>query len=198
MSANLLILALVAILISTGVYLLIERAVTRMLLGFVLIGNGINLLIITTAGRDGLPPIFGLGDGEMADPLAQAMVLTAIVITMGLSAFVLALIYRAYRLSAADTVEDDPEDVQVGRRLAPGDQPDADRSDDPLTGEPSIAGDAQGNPIPLEQLRGLTLEDVEGYDDLHLGHFEDPHADDGAEFEQLDAEDRERNPREDR
>lgn len=49
----------------------------------------------------------------MADPLAQAMVLTAIVITMGLAAFVLALAYRSYTLTTTDDVENDPEDVGI-------------------------------------------------------------------------------------
>jgi multicomponent Na+:H+ antiporter subunit C len=52
----------------------------------------------------------------MADPLAQAMVLTSIVITMGVAAFVLALAYRAYALTTTDQVENDPEDVKVAAR----------------------------------------------------------------------------------
>ena len=87
----------------------------------------------------------------MADPLAQAMVLTAIVITMGVSAFVLALGYRSFRLFTQDRVEDDPEDVKVASRRSPADEPDYDRTDDPETGEPTLLGDAfdaQGNPIP--------------------------------------------------
>ena len=50
---------------------------------------------------------------DPADPLAQAMILTSIVITMGLAAFVLALAYRAFALTTTEQVEDDPEDVKV-------------------------------------------------------------------------------------
>jgi multicomponent Na+:H+ antiporter subunit C len=103
---------------SCGVYLLLEHTVTRMLLGLLLIGNAINLLIITASGPAGKPPIHHddtAGTTNVADPLAQGMVLTAIVITMGVAAFVLALAYRAYRLSAAEAVGKDPEDTRVSQ-----------------------------------------------------------------------------------
>ena len=95
-------LVLIGGLTSAGVYLLLERNLTRMLLGLLLIGNAVNLLILTVGGPSGNPPIRGrTSDGATttADPLAQGMILTAIVITMGIAAFVLALTYRSYRLS---------------------------------------------------------------------------------------------------
>lgn len=104
---------------STGVYLLLERNLTRMLLGLLLIGNAANLLILTVGGKAGNPPIRGrTSDGATtdADPLAQGMILTAIVISMGLSAFVLALIYRSYRLTTVEEVGDDPEDTRVSQQ----------------------------------------------------------------------------------
>jgi multicomponent Na+:H+ antiporter subunit C len=107
---------LIGALTSTGVYLLLERNLTRMLLGLLLIGNAINLLILSVGGASGNPPIRGrVSDGETttADPLAQGMILTAIVITMGIAAFVLALAYRSYRLNTAEEVTDDPEDARV-------------------------------------------------------------------------------------
>lgn len=103
---------------SAGVYLLLERTLTRMLMGLLLISNAVNLLILTAGGTAGNPPIRGrTSDGaeHTADPLAQAMILTAIVITMGLAAFMLALAYRSYRLTTADEVSDDPEDTRVSR-----------------------------------------------------------------------------------
>ena len=93
---------------------------------------------------------------------------------MGIAGFVLALAYRSYKINTADAVEDDPEDTKVLKRRLPADAPDHDRSDDPVTGAPSIGGDAfdkDGKPIPLEQL--VNLEDIECYDDLHDGDFED-------------------------
>ncbi|MEV4239499.1 MULTISPECIES: Na(+)/H(+) antiporter subunit C [unclassified Nocardia] len=115
MSANLTLLILIGIHVACGVYLILERAVSKMLLGMILFGNAVNLLILTVGGRDGRPPIRGEGE-DTADPLAQAMVLTAIVITMGLAAFVLALAYRSYILTTTDTVHNDPEDAEVAAR----------------------------------------------------------------------------------
>ena len=109
-------LILIGALTSCGVYLLLERNLTRMLLGLLLIGNGINLLILTVGGPSGNPPVRGrtsAGETTTADPLAQAMILTAIVITMGIAAFVLALTYRSYRLTTAEEIDDDPEDTRV-------------------------------------------------------------------------------------
>ncbi|HEX5143514.1 MAG TPA: Na(+)/H(+) antiporter subunit C [Mycobacterium sp.] len=109
-------LIIVGALVSCGVYLLLERNLTRMLLGLLLIGNGINLLILTVGGPSGNPPIHGrtsADESTTADPLAQAMILTAIVITMGIAAFVLALTYRSFRLTTAEEVDDDAEDTRV-------------------------------------------------------------------------------------
>nr|WP_284710996.1 Na(+)/H(+) antiporter subunit C [Brevibacterium sp. XM4083] len=103
------------VLFACGVYLMLERSLTRVLLGFILLGNAVNLLIILTAGR-GRPP---LTDGKnlstvgMSDPLPQALVLTAIVITFAVTAFLLAMIYRSWRLVRADSLQDDAADLQV-------------------------------------------------------------------------------------
>lgn len=117
MTVDLVPLLAVGGLTSCGVYLLLERTMTRMLLGLLLIGNAINLLIIIVSGPPGNPPVRGQGTPgkPTADPLAQAMVLTSIVITMGVAAFVLALAYRSYRLTAAEAVGKDPEDARVSR-----------------------------------------------------------------------------------
>lgn len=144
MSANLGVLVVVGVLFSCGVYLLVERSVTRVLLGVLLMGGATNLLLLTAGGPDGDPAIVGAYPQEaMADPLAQGMVLTAIVITMGLAAFVLALTYRSYALSARDAIEDDPEAAKVSLRTR-ANAPDRDRSDDPTTGEPGPDGDSYG------------------------------------------------------
>lgn len=114
-------LVMIGGLTSAGVYLLLERNLTRMLLGLLLISNAINLLIITVGGPAGNPPIKGrTSDGATttADPLAQAMILTAIVITMGVAAFVLAMAYRSYRLTTEEEVGDDPEDAKVSELAA--------------------------------------------------------------------------------
>lgn len=112
---------------SAGVYLLLERNLTRMLLGLLLIGNAVNLLILTVGGAGGNPPIRGRtsnGASSTADPLAQGMILTAIVISMGIAAFVLALAYRSYRLTTVEEVSNDPEDTRVSQQA--GAEPGAD------------------------------------------------------------------------
>ncbi len=109
-------LVLIGALTSCGVYLLLERNLTRMLLGLLLIGNALNLLILTVGGTSGNPPVRGrtsAGETTTADPLAQGMILTAIVITMGIAAFVLALTYRSYRLTTVEEVDNDAEDARV-------------------------------------------------------------------------------------
>lgn len=178
MTANLTLMGIVGVFAACGVYMLLERSIIKMLLGLLLIGNAINLLILTLSGPSGKAPIVGTESDlheDMADPLAQAMILTSIVITMGIAAFVLALTYRSYTFRARDEVENDPEDTLVSRRRSPAEAPARDRSDDPLTGEPSKSGDAfdaEGNPIPLEAL--TNIEDLEVYEDLHDGDFDDP------------------------
>lgn len=112
-------LVLIGVLTSCGVYVLLERNLTRMLLGVLLIGNAVNLLILTVGGPSGNPPVHDRTSADSsttADPLVQGMILTAIVITMGVAAFVLALAYRSYRLTTAEEVSDDPEDARVSQQ----------------------------------------------------------------------------------
>lgn len=118
MTAHLVPLVIIGGLTSCGVYLLLSRNLTRMLLGLLLVGNAVNLLIITVGGQSGNPPIRGRSSGSEthdADPLAQGMVLTAIVIAMGIAAFVLALTYRSFRLTTVEEVGNDPEDTRVSQ-----------------------------------------------------------------------------------
>jgi multicomponent Na+:H+ antiporter subunit C len=145
-------LVLIGGLTSAGVYLLLERNLTRMLLGLLLIGNAINLLILTVGSPSGNPPIRGRtsnGDTATADPLAQGMILTAIVITMGIAAFVLALTYRSYRLNTAEEVTDDPEDTRVSELAGKDGAPlEEDRP------APDVAKDTDA-PDELDALPGL-------------------------------------------
>ncbi len=116
---SLVIVVVIAVLFATGVYLLLERSLSRVLIGIILISNGVNLLMLSVGGRPGGPPIVGqTPPGEMADPLPQAMVLTAIVITLGLAAFLLAMAYRSWQLNLHDEVQDDFEDRRLARLAA--------------------------------------------------------------------------------
>lgn len=149
MVANLSLLLTAGALIAAGVYMLLDRALTRMIMGVLLLGNGVNLLILTAGGDAGSPPIMGresLQHGEdVADPLAQAMILTAIVISMALTAFALALAYRQYRYRTQDVIDDDAEDIAVATRTtAASAAPDHDASDDPTTGRMTESGDDFG------------------------------------------------------
>ncbi len=114
MTPNLVLALTAGALVGTGVYLLLARSVTRALLGIILLSNGVNVLFLVAAGPAGRAPIVGLTEvEEMTDPLPQAMVLTAIVITLGMTAFLLALAHRSWQLSRTDQVEDDVEDVRL-------------------------------------------------------------------------------------
>ena len=120
MSANLVLAITAGVLVAAGVYLMLERSLTRILLGVLVTSNGVNLLFLVAAGEAGSDPIIGLSSKEMSDPLPQAMVLTAIVITMAVAGFVLALAYRSFQLHGHDEVADDVEDARI-RELADAD-----------------------------------------------------------------------------
>jgi multicomponent Na+:H+ antiporter subunit C len=109
---------LIGVLFATATYLLLHRTLTRIVLGIVMLGNAINLLLLSAGGDAGEPPIIGRA-GPLADPLPQALVLTAIVIGFALVAFLLALAWRSWTISGDDEVEDDIEDRRVAREGAP-------------------------------------------------------------------------------
>lgn len=148
MASNLFLLITAGVLISAGAYLLLERAMTKMLMGIMLMGNGANLLLLLSGGRSGQPPIDGRGSElteKVADPLAQGMILTAIVISMAMTAFILALAFRQYRYRSADYIENDAEDAAIAMRPpTAAAAPDHDASDDPETGRATSEGDAFG------------------------------------------------------
>lgn len=110
-------LIVAAVLFSAGTYLVLQRLLTRVIIGLGLISHGANLLIVLSAGPSGIPPVLteGVDPASVSDPLPQAMVLTAIVITFGVTAFLLALALRSYLLTGSDAVEDDIEDRRISR-----------------------------------------------------------------------------------
>lgn len=157
MEANLFLLIGAGVLIACGVYLMLDRAMTRMILGVTLIGNGANLLLLQSGGPAGSPPILGRESeaaDQAADPLAQAMILTAIVISMAMVGFLVALAYRQYRYRTDDVVERDEEDRAVAARPAtPEAAPGRDKSDDPVPGKASSTGDQFGPPAFEEPVK---------------------------------------------
>ncbi len=108
----------VGVLYAVGTYLLLQRNLTQIVIGLAIMGHGANLLLLAAGGSAGRAPIVGGGPGPVSDPLPQALALTAIVITFGVAAFLLALAYRSWLLRHDDEVEDDVEDRRIARRAA--------------------------------------------------------------------------------
>ncbi len=87
----------VAVLFGSGSYLLLQRDLVRVVGGVVLISSAATLFVMSASLTKGTAPILPLPNGQpVSDPLVQAMALTAIVITFGVSALLLALVYRVY------------------------------------------------------------------------------------------------------
>jgi multicomponent Na+:H+ antiporter subunit C len=105
----------VGVLFGGGTFLVLQRTLTRVILGLGLWGYAVNLLLLMAGGRAGAPPLLGGAEPPMpyADPLPQAMALTAIVITFAITAFLLALAYRSWTLTGDDEAEDDIEDRRI-------------------------------------------------------------------------------------
>ena len=105
----------VGALFAFGTYLLLQRTLTRVIIGLGLMAHGANLLLLLAGGRAGEAPFVGDEGAPVAaaDPLPQALALTAIVISFGVTAFLLALAYRSWQHTHDDDVEDDPEDRRI-------------------------------------------------------------------------------------
>lgn len=96
-----------------GVYLVTSRSLSRIVLGFSLLGHAAVLALVASGGPAGEAPVADTADGPVSDPLPQALSLTAIVIAFGLTLFLLALARRQQELSGDDLVEDDLEDRRI-------------------------------------------------------------------------------------
>ena len=105
-------LALAAgVLYAAGIYLMLRRRLAQLIIGLALLSNGTNLLIFTAGGLTrARPPVVPDGATELvepyADPVPQALVLTAIVIGFGLLAFSLVLAHRVHATVGSDDVDD--------------------------------------------------------------------------------------------
>jgi multicomponent Na+:H+ antiporter subunit C len=110
-----LVAATAAALFAIGTYLVLQRKLSRIIVGLGLLTHGANLLLITS-GRRGTPPLIGSGDpAGFSDPLPQALALTAIVITFAVTTLLLAFAYRSWLLTDDDEVPDDVGDRDVAR-----------------------------------------------------------------------------------
>jgi multicomponent Na+:H+ antiporter subunit C len=115
--------ATAAVLFAAGTYLVLQRQLSRIVIGVGLLGHGANVLLVLSGGSGG-GPVFVGDAGPFSDPLPQALALTAIVITFGVTGFLLALAYRSWQITRDDEVEDDVEDRLIARRSHErGDEP---------------------------------------------------------------------------
>jgi multicomponent Na+:H+ antiporter subunit C len=119
-TVNLVMAVTVGGLFTVGFYLLLQRSLMRVLIGVVVLGHGTNLLLQLIGGPPARAPIVGDVPPEtFADPLPQALALTAVVITFALTTFLLALGYRSFTLLGDDRVQDDLEDRRIARTRRP-------------------------------------------------------------------------------
>ena len=130
---------------AAGIYLMLRRSLAHLIIGLALLTNAANLLIFTVGGLTrGRPPLIPEGaeqpQGAFADPLPQALILTAIVIGFGVLAFTLVLAYRTYQAVGSDDVDR----MRATDALTPPEQPDRDEGSKPDTAR----GSGQASAIP--------------------------------------------------
>ncbi len=95
----------IGILFMAAVYLILSRSILKIILGTGLLSHGAHLLLLTMGGLGGTsPPVLAEGVTDYADPLPQALILTAIVISFGVTAFILVLAYRSYAEHKTDNM----------------------------------------------------------------------------------------------
>lgn len=96
----------VGVLVTVSTYMLLTKSLLRVVLGIVLLSHAAHLLFLTMAGlKEGSPPLLGEEAASYADPLPQALILTAIVIGFGVTAFLLVLSYRTYKEHKTDDLD---------------------------------------------------------------------------------------------
>lgn len=102
-----LLILLVGVLFSVATYLVLTRHFLRVILGTVLYSHAVHLLLLTMGRlKRGAPPILEDGGGPYTDPLPHALILTAIVISFGVTAFILVLAYRTYEKLGTDDMNE--------------------------------------------------------------------------------------------
>lgn len=98
---------LIGILFTAAIYLILSRSLLKVILGTGLLSHGAHLLILTMGGLGGqAPPVLADGVTDFADPLPQALILTAIVISFGVTAVILVMSYRMYAVHRTDNMNE--------------------------------------------------------------------------------------------
>ncbi|KOP80062.1 Na(+)/H(+) antiporter subunit C [Cytobacillus praedii] len=96
----------IGILFMSATYLMLSKSLLRIIIGTGLLSHGAHLLILTMGGlKRGTVPLLGEEASSYTDPIPQALILTAIVISFGVTAFFLVLAYRAYKELGTDNTE---------------------------------------------------------------------------------------------
>jgi multicomponent Na+:H+ antiporter subunit C len=100
-------------LFAAGTFQLLRRSLVRVVIGISLLAHGANLLLLAMAGlRRGEPPLIRDEITTYVDPLPQALILTAIVIGLGMQAFLLVLCYRADQEFGLDDTDELKQEVR--------------------------------------------------------------------------------------
>lgn len=100
----------IGVLFAAAIYMMLRRSIVKLVIGLIILSNAANLLIFAVSGMTrGAPPLIPEGAavplGPVADPLPQALILTAIVIAFGVLAFAVVLIHRAYEVVGNDDLD---------------------------------------------------------------------------------------------
>ncbi len=97
----------VGLLFAIGAYLVMTRSLLRIILGTALLSHAVHLLLLTMSRlKTGAAPLLGEKSGVYTDPLPQALILTSIVISFGVTSFFFVLAYRAYQELGTDDMEE--------------------------------------------------------------------------------------------
>ncbi|OGX78237.1 Na(+)/H(+) antiporter subunit C [Exiguobacterium sp. SH3S2] len=98
---------IIGVLTMSAVYMILSKSLLRIIIGTGLLSHAAHLLVLTMGGlKTGAAPVLVDGVTEYTDPLPQALVLTAIVISFGVTAFFLVLAYRTYQELTTDNIEE--------------------------------------------------------------------------------------------
>lgn len=101
-----LIVLLIGVLVAVATYLILSRNIIRVILGSAVLSHAVHLLILTMGGlKRGNVPLLKEADAPYTDALPQALILTAIVISFAVTAFILVLAYRAYQDIGTDDLD---------------------------------------------------------------------------------------------
>jgi multicomponent Na+:H+ antiporter subunit C len=98
----------VGLLFAVGIFQILRRNIIRSVIGLVILANAVNLFLLSAGAYDGTVAAYTTAFGQRSDALPQALILTAIVISMGGTAFVLSMLYiisARYKTSDMDDVQ---------------------------------------------------------------------------------------------